>query len=74
MLLKSFRQQKRMNQSEIAEMLQISVRQYRRIETGENFPRESKRHKLEDFFQKPCRVLFANSVEEIPDFLKCFLP
>ncbi|MCM3113589.1 helix-turn-helix domain-containing protein [Lederbergia lenta] len=74
MLLKHFRKKKHLTQSEVAEKLQISVRQYQRIESGRSFPRESSLIILEDLFEAPHRVLFAESVEDIPDFLKCFLP
>lgn len=74
MLLKLFRKKKHLTQREIAEKLQISVRQYQRIESGKSFPKESTLLKLEDIFEVPHRVLFANSVEEVPDFLRCFLP
>lgn len=74
MLLKIFRRNKRLTQAEVAEKLQISVRQYQRIESGKSFPREHTLELLEDLFKVPHRVLLARSVEEVPDFLKCFLP
>jgi transcriptional regulator with XRE-family HTH domain len=73
-LLKHFRKKKHLTQYQVAEILQISVRQYQRIESGESFPRESTIVILEDLFKAPHRVLFAKSVEDVPDFLKCFLP
>ncbi|WP_110925942.1 helix-turn-helix domain-containing protein [Bacillus massiliglaciei] len=74
MLLKYFRQKKNLTQSEVAQKLQISVRQYQRIEAGTSFPRESSIVILEDLFEAPHRVLFADSVDDIPFFLRCFLP
>lgn len=74
MLLKQFRLNKNLTQSEIAEKLQISVRQYQRIESGKSFPNESALGKLEDLFKVPHRVLLAKSKDEIPDYLKNFLP
>ncbi len=73
-LLKYFRQKKNLTQSEVAQKLQISVRQYQRIEAGTSFPRESSIVILEDLFEAPHRVLFADSVDDIPFFLRCFLP
>lgn len=74
MLLKLFRNKKLLTQTEVAKKLRISVRQYQRIESGESFPREKTLEHLEDLFQVPHRVLLAKSIDEIPDFLKCFLP
>lgn len=73
-LLKIYRNKKHLRQSDVAKKLQISVRQYQRIESGRSFPREPTLDKLEDLFKAPHRVLFAKSVEDVPDFLKCFLP
>lgn len=73
-LLKLYRNKKHLTQSEVSKKLQISVRQYQRIESGKSFPRESTLVMLEDLFNTPHRVLFAKSVEEVPDFLKSFLP
>lgn len=74
MLLKIFRQDSHLTQHEVAETLKISVRQYQRIESGRSFPSEFGLGKLEDLFKVPHRVLFAKSVDEIPDFLSDFLP
>lgn len=73
-LLKSFRKKYHLTQSQMAAMLQLSVRQYQRIESGRSFPRESTILLLEDFFKVPHRVLLSKSVEEIPNYLKHFLP
>ncbi|MGG0888980.1 helix-turn-helix domain-containing protein [Cytobacillus horneckiae] len=73
MLLKLFRKKKQLTQTEVAKKLRISVRQYQRIESGDSFPREKTLELLEDLFQVPHRVLLAKSIDEIPDFLKCFL-
>jgi transcriptional regulator with XRE-family HTH domain len=73
-LLKLFRKDKRLTQREVAEKLQISVRQYQRIESGDSFPRESTIVILEDLFKVPHRVLFAKSIDDVPNFLKTFLP
>jgi transcriptional regulator with XRE-family HTH domain len=72
MLLKIFRLKKHLTQQEVARRLQISVRQYQRIESGRSFPRETNLGKLEDLFGIPHRVLLAKSVDEIPSFLKKF--
>lgn len=72
-LLKHFRKKKHLTQKQVAGLLQISVRQYQRIESGESFPRESTIVLLEDLFKVPHRVLLAKSVDDVPDFLKCFL-
>lgn len=73
-LLKHFRYKKHLTQQQVADKLQLTVRQYQRIESGKSFPRESKIAILEDLFEAPQRVLFANSIEDVPDFLRCFLP
>ncbi|KGX85195.1 helix-turn-helix domain-containing protein [Pontibacillus litoralis] len=73
MLLKVLRNQKHLTQAEIARKLKISVRQYQRIEHGDSFPKKDAMDALEDLFGVPHRVYLAKSMEDVPDFLKCFL-
>lgn len=72
MLLKNYRLKKHLTQREVADKLDISVRQYQRIEAGQSFPKESTLKLLENLFEVPYRVLFAKTIEEVPDFLQCF--
>ncbi|WP_066226344.1 helix-turn-helix domain-containing protein [Heyndrickxia sporothermodurans] len=74
MILRIFRNKKHLTQKEVANKLKISVRQYQRIESGRSFPSKSTLLLLEDMFNTPHRVLLAKSFEEIPDFLKRYLP
>lgn len=71
--LKLIRLEYGMTQSDVAKTLNLSVRQYRRIESGKSFPNRENLNKLEDLFQLPQRVLLAKSIEEVPDFYKPYL-
>ena len=71
-LLKQFRQKKHLTQQEVADMLQLTVRQYQRIEAGKSFPRQKVILLLEDLFQTPQRILLSKNFSEIPDYLKVF--
>lgn len=71
--LKLIRFEYGMTQSDVAKTLNLSVRQYRRIESGKSFPNRENLNKLEDLFQLPQRVLLAKSIEEVPDFYKPYL-
>lgn len=73
MLLKNYRLKKHLTQREVADKLDISVRQYQRIEASQSFPKKSTLIMLEDLFEVPHRILFAKSFDDVPDFLKHFL-
>lgn len=72
MLLKDYREKKGLTQFEVAELLQISVRYYQKIESGKSFPRQKIILLLEDLFQTPQRILLSKNLNEIPDYLKVF--
>lgn len=72
-LLKQQRLKKGYRQEDVAKILNISVRQYQRIESGKSFLTQEKLNKLEDLFQTPQRVLLAKNVEEIPSYYHDFL-
>jgi len=72
-LLKQFRLEKGYRQSDIAKKLDVSIRQYQRIESGHSFMNQDKLNKLEDLFQLPQRVLLAKDIEEIPDYYQKYL-
>lgn len=69
-----FRLKKEYTQKEMAAKLDISVRQYQKIESGQSFTSKKRVELLEDLFNVPHRVLFSKSVDEVPDSLKHFLP
>jgi len=54
-------------------LLNISVRQYQRIESGRSFVSQEILNKLEDLFMLPQRVLLAKNIEEVPEFIKKLL-
>lgn len=72
-LLKQQRLKKGYRQEDVARLLNISTRQYQRIESGKSFLTQEKLNKLEDLFQTPQRVLLAKNVEEIPSYYHDFL-
>ncbi|PKR83061.1 XRE family transcriptional regulator [Heyndrickxia camelliae] len=74
LLLKEIRKKNNLTQYEVSQMLNLTLRQYQRIEKGESFLAQDKLNTLEDIFKTPQRVLLAKSYEEVPEFLKNFLP
>jgi len=73
MLLKQIRLQKELTQSQVANILDITIRHYQHIESGDRKPSYKKLNKLEDIFGLPQRVLLARSVEEVPEIYKDFI-
>lgn len=70
--LKLLRQIKGLGQSEIAEQLGISVRHYRRIESGQSFLNQDSLNRLEDLFKLPQRILLAENLDVVPDFYEAY--
>jgi len=73
LLLESYRKQKKLTQSEVAERLGVTARYYRGIELGTSFPRQKVLNALEDLFERPQRVLLAKNAEEVPNYMKNYL-
>lgn len=72
-LIKQYREQKKLTQKEVAESIGINERQYQRIEAGDSFATQKVLNALEDLFEKPQRVLLAKNVEEVPNYMKTYL-
>lgn len=73
LLLKKIRLKRGLTQAQVSDQLEISTRQYQRVEAGESFLTQEKLNKLEDLFGLPQRVLLAKNIEEIPDFCRNYI-
>lgn len=73
MLLKEFRKQKKLTQTEVAKMIGVALRQYQDIESGRSFTTQKVLNALEDLFERPQRVLLAKTAEEVPNYMKTYL-
>lgn len=73
MLLKQYRQQRKLTQREVAKKIGVNIRQYQKIEAGEAFGTQRVINSLEDLFKTPQRILLAKNVEEVPGYFKKYL-
>lgn len=73
MLIKKCRKQKKLTQSQVAEIVGVTLRQYQGIESGKSFTTQKVLNALEDLFEKPQRVLLAKNAEEVPNYMKQYL-
>ncbi|MBO1087811.1 helix-turn-helix domain-containing protein [Enterococcus hirae] len=73
MLIKNYRKQKKLTQSQVAETVGVTLRQYQDIESGKSFTTKKVLNALEDLFEKPQRVLLAKRAEEVPNYMKQYL-
>ena len=72
-LIKKYRKQKKLTQSQVAETVGVTLRQYQDIESGKSFTTKKVLNALEDLFEKPQRVLLAKRAEEVPNYMKQYL-
>ncbi|HHK0762275.1 TPA: helix-turn-helix domain-containing protein [Enterococcus hirae] len=72
-LIKNYRKQKKLTQSQVAETVGVTLRQYQDIESGKSFTTKKVLNALEDLFEKPQRVLLAKRAEEVPNYMKQYL-
>ncbi|ENZ7231694.1 helix-turn-helix domain-containing protein [Enterococcus sp. C76] len=72
-LIKNYRKQKKLTQSQVAETVGVTLRQYQDIESGKSFTTKKVLNALEDLFEKPQRVLLAKHAEEVPNYMKQYL-
>lgn len=73
MLIKKYRKQKKLTQSQVAETVGVTLRQYQDIESGKSFTTKKVLNALEDLFEKPQRVLLAKRAEEVPNYMEQYL-
>ncbi|MCT6922777.1 helix-turn-helix transcriptional regulator [Metasolibacillus sp.] len=73
LLLKKLRVKQGLTQSDVAQFIGISTRQYQRVEAGKAFLSQSNLNKLEDMFRLPQRVLLAKNVAEIPEYYHVYI-
>jgi|GEM_PF-2196247 len=73
LLIKKYRKQKKLTQSQVAETAGVTLRQYQDIESGKSFTTQKVLNALEDLFEKPQRVLLAKNAEEVPNYMKNYL-
>jgi len=74
LLLKKYRLKNGWTQSQVATMLGVSERYYRSIEAGDRKLSYKRLIILEDIFKLPQRILFAESIEEVPEYYRDFIP
>jgi len=73
LLIKKYRKQKKLTQSQVAETAGVTLRQYQDIESGKSFTTQKVLNSLEDLFELPQRVLLAKNAEEVPNYMKNYL-
>lgn len=74
MLLKQVRINQGLTQQDVAQAIGAKVRHYQYVEAGESFLSQNKLNKLEDVFKLPQRILLAQSIEEVPEYYRNFIP